>query len=898
MTNVLIVDDSLTVRMDLADAFEEAGFRAVRCATLSEAREALAREPVAVAILDVLLPDGDGVELLRELRATPAGARIAVLMLSTETELRDRVRGLAIGADDYVGKPYDTSYVVGRARELLLRRGAASEARTTILVIDDSRTFREELRCALEAAGYSVIAAASGEEGLRVAAASRPAALVVDGLMPGIDGATVVRTIRLDAALRRTPCLLLTAAEDAESELRALDAGADAFVRKQEDLQFILARISALLRSTRNQRDEAVSLLSPKRILAVDDSSTYLDALATALRREGYDVVSARSGEQALELLGAQTVDCVLLDLIMPGMGGKEACQLIKSTPVLRDIPVIILTGMEDRAAMIEGLSVGADDYIAKSSDFEVVRARIRAQLRRRQFEDEHRAIREELARKEVEAEKARAAIELAEVRAELLADLERKNAELALAKENAERESTFKSKFLANMSHELRTPLNAIIGFSELLEDEVAGPLMSQQKEFVLNVLNSGRHLLNLINDVLDLAKIEAGKVDLHFEWTSVPLLVDSVLAVVQTIAHRRGVELVCSVQPDLPEIHVDQMRLKQVLYNLLSNGIKFTRPGGTVRLRASAVKRRLEIAVEDTGVGIKAEDLSRLFREFERLQQSADLNPEGTGLGLALTRRLVQLHGGTITIASEFGAGTHVTVSLPLTRLARQPDEAPLRSDLGPAESLVLVVEDDAQAAELTAAGLRSAGLSVAFARNAEQAVQLAAELQPAAITLDILMPGITGWEVLARLKSSPETAGIPVVIVSLVDEPNRGVLLGAADYLVKPVSREALLASLRNAALSAQRVDGLRVLTVGDGNGTGTMAEIEGRLRSAGCDVRRVPELTPNSWTAAATDVVIVDLKDTPGHAMQSIRDVVAGARSAALPPVVGFVGPHAG
>ncbi len=895
---VLIVDDSLTVRMDLAEAFEAAGFVTFLAASLADARTLLAHERVNLAVLDVILPDGDGIELLSEMRGTSATADTAVLMLSGEAEVRDRVRGLSIGADDYVGKPYDTGHVVARARQLLSRsrRSEAPEADAprTILVIDDSPTFRAEARRVLEASRYAVLVAASGEEGLRIAAERRPVAVIVDGLMPGLDGAAVIRSIRLDAALRHTPCVLLTAAEDAESELRALDAGADAFARKEDGLEVMLARLSAVLRHAHRERNEAKSLLAPTRILAVDDSPTYLDALSSALRREGYDVVLARSGEQALDLLAAQPVDCILLDMMMPGMDGKQTCQHIRASSQLREIPVIILTGLEQREAMIDGLSVGADDYIPKSSDFEVVRARIRAQLRRRQFEDEHRRMREELARKEVEAEKARAAAELAEVREHLLADLERKNAELARAKETAERESAFKSKFLANMSHELRTPLNAIIGFSELLEDEMVGTLQPQQKEFVRNVLTSGRHLVQLINDILDLAKIEAGKVELHFEWSPLPALLDSVLTVLAPLAHKKGVELACSLQPDLPELYADPVRLKQVLYNLLSNGIKFTPRGGQVRLLARAVERQLELMVEDTGIGIRAEDLSRLFREFERLGSPLQDSQEGTGLGLALTKHLVELHGGTIAVSSEPGQGTRVTVALPMIRTTGRRSQAPLEplSDLSAAP--VLVIEDDPHGAELIATGLRSGGFAVAVASDAEHALRLARELKPVAITLDILMPGTNGWDLLARLKSDPGTCEIPVVIVSAMDDTSRGLWLGAADYLVKPVPREALLSSLQNASVCARGASGLRVLTVGQGPGTGTMNEIESRLRSCGCDVRRIAALHDNSWTPAATDLVIVDVNDAPGAAASGLAQMIAHACSATLPAVVGFVG----
>jgi two-component system NtrC family sensor kinase len=244
---ILVVDDSLTIRMDLLEILEAAGMPAEACANLHEARQALARQHFALVILDVLLPDGNGVELLEEIRAAPETEATAVLLLSSEAEIRDRIRGLTRGADDYVGKPYDQAYLVARARELA--GASATDERQCILVIDDSLTFRETLRSALEEAGYQVITAGTGEEGLRLAADRRPAAAIVDGILPGIDGATVIRRIRLDAALRRLPCLLLTALEERDAEVRALEAGADAFVRKDEEIAVVLARLSAMLRS-------------------------------------------------------------------------------------------------------------------------------------------------------------------------------------------------------------------------------------------------------------------------------------------------------------------------------------------------------------------------------------------------------------------------------------------------------------------------------------------------------------------------------------------------------------------------------------------------------------------------------------------------------------------------
>src|SRR5258708_4182263 len=312
---ILIVDDSLTVRMDLDEAFRNGGFATTLCGTAAAARDALSRSAFALVVLDVLLPDADGVEFLKEFRATPGTSKIPVMLLSTEAEVRDRIRGLKTGADEYVGKPYDPTYIVSRAQELVRRtQPIQAVSPAGILLIDDSATFRECLKTALEGKGYRVTLAESGEEGLRLAVGLRPRAVIVDGVLPGIDGATVIRRLRQDASLRRTPCILLTASEDSGGELKALESGADAYVRKEGDIEVILTRLAAVLRSSDASQcvEAASSLLGPKKILAVDDSVTYLQELGTQLRQEGYEAILAPSGEEALELLAVQPVDCIL----------------------------------------------------------------------------------------------------------------------------------------------------------------------------------------------------------------------------------------------------------------------------------------------------------------------------------------------------------------------------------------------------------------------------------------------------------------------------------------------------------------------------------------------------------------------------------------------------------
>ena len=694
---ILIVDDSLTVRADLEEAFEESRLPAISCATAADARVLLVTHDVGLIVLDVLLPDADGVDFLRELRADARWREMPVLMLSSESDVKDRIRGLMTGSNDYIGKPYDREYVIARARELL--GGTAgpdseyADARASVLLIDDSMTFRERFAELLRSQGYHVMSAESGEEGLRSAARHRPDAVVVDGVLPGMDGPSVIRKLRLDAALRDTTCVLLTGSETFGTELLALESGADAFVNKSEDLDMMLARVTAALRnlnkaSNAGSERETASLHSPKRILAVDDSTTYLHSLHDILSGEGYDVILAHSGAEALDMLAMQKVDCILLDRLMPGMDGTEVCRRLKAAPATRDIPLIMLTAMEDREAMIEGLSTGADDYVLKSNELGVLKARVRAQLRRKQFEEESRRIRTELMNKELEAAEARAARELAQNRAQLLAALEEKNLQL-------EEASRMKSEFLSNMSHELRTPLNAIIGFSEILKDGVAGELTARQIDYLTQVFESGQHLLALINDILDLSKVEAGKMTLEFEEIDVNEFLTTTLDVVRERANKNGISLAfspCDAPPGVGRMVVDARKFKQIVYNLLSNGVKFSGEGGSVLLEARVAHRQdvildappgmtgrllplpsshfnefLEVRVTDSGIGIAEQDLQFLFQSFRQLGSSLTRHYEGTGLGLALVMRMVELHQGTVGVVSAPKRGARFAVWLP---------------------------------------------------------------------------------------------------------------------------------------------------------------------------------------------------------------------------------------
>ncbi len=652
---ILIVDDSLTVRMDLGEAFEVAGFVNTLCSSLSEARGVLLMGSFDLIILDVLLPDGDGIEFLQEIRTTPFSADIPVILLSSEAEVRDRVRGLHTGADDYVGKPYDQSYVVARARELLRKKEPPKESpkSKTILVIDDSPTFREELRSVLESSGYLVLTAGTGEDGLRAAVDARPAVIVVDGVLPGIDGSTVIKRIRADAALRSTPCILLTASEERSGELRALEAGADAYVRKEEDTQVILARVTAVLRSSGapSAVRSTSSLLGPKRILTVvltvDDSLTYLHEVAAQLREEGYDVIPARSGEEALELLAVQNVDCILLDLVMPGLSGQETCRRIKGSASWRDIPLIMHTALEEQDAMIEGINAGADDYIAKSSDLEVLRARVRAQLRRKQFEDENRNIREQLLQKELEVTVANSARELAETRAAFVEELERKNSEL--------------EAFSYSVSHDLRAPLRSIDGFSQLLLQDVAGKLDGKGEDYLRRVCESAQRMGEIIDDLLSLSRV--GLAELRRDRIDLSGIAHDVFEELGKQHPNRKVEL--RIAERLPA-EADSRLMRVAFDNLLGNAWKFTAkvPAGQIEIGAEQKQGGTVFFVRDNGAGFDMSYAENLFRPFQRLHSESEF--PGTGIGLATVHRIIERHGGRIWAegAVDHGATFYFTI------------------------------------------------------------------------------------------------------------------------------------------------------------------------------------------------------------------------------------------
>jgi signal transduction histidine kinase/DNA-binding response OmpR family regulator len=456
-------------------------------------------------------------------------------------------------------------------------------------------------------------------------------------------------------------------------------------------------------------------------------------------------------------------------------------------------------------------------------------------------------------------------------------------------AKEELERAAKFKDQFLSTMSHELRTPLNAVLGFSDLLTEKRYGPLNERQQRYVNHIHTGGKHLLTLINDILDLSKIEAGRLQLSIESVLLTTSFAEVADTMRPLVDKKSHTLVQRASSAL-SVRADGTRLKQVLMNLVGNAIKFTPDGGKIELAAKRVGDFVRVEVRDSGPGIPPEEQQRIFDAFYRLRRS-EKAAEGTGLGLAITQRLVELHGGELGVESELGQGScfHFTLPIVPTFVAQETASGP-ESVVARAGTRILVVEDDSSAAQLLETQLTSAGYAVTVCREPERALEMAAELQPSAVTIDIVMKPINGWELLSLLKSDPRTALIPVIVVTIVDQPSTGALLGADEYIVKPVDKATLLAAIERSMKRMGNANSRSILVVDDDEPTREfIAEL---LSKNGFAVRTAADgpQARRQVAAALPELVILDLILPGISGFQLLTDWRRDSRTENLPVFV--------
>lgn len=465
----------------------------------------------------------------------------------------------------------------------------------------------------------------------------------------------------------------------------------------------------------------------------------------------------------------------------------------------------------------------------------------------------------------------ARLISEITELNQGLEQKVTERTQELELANIKLRKADRMKSEFLANMSHELRTPLNAIIGFAEILRDGVCGELTEIQKSAVVDIYESGKHLLQMINDILDLSKVEAGKMELQPEEFSLATAVNEINSIVKDMVNKKGLNLYFNIPDELPNAIADQVKFKQIMYNLLSNAIKFT-PQGKIDVSISYDDCDFIISVVDTGIGIDPRNHELIFDEFKQVDSSQSRQYEGTGLGLALTKRLVELHGGQIWVESEgLNKGSKFIFTIPrkdanseLQRVIDDRHESIKASQIKSKGKTILIVEDNAYASQLLSIYLADAGYKTEIAEDGEEAIIKARELKPFAITLDIMLPKKDGWQIMQELKDYTETQNIPIIIVSIVDDQNFGFSMGAVGYLVKPIDKDQLVGILDNLeTILKEKNDKPNVLIIDDNHDD--IKLMESILSSEGFNVLKSYDGSDGIKKAieAIPDLIILDL-----------------------------------
>jgi signal transduction histidine kinase/DNA-binding response OmpR family regulator len=838
-----------------------------------------------------------------------------------------------------------------------------------VLIVEDSPTQAEHLQYLLERNGFQVAVATNGRQAMELLDKLNVAMVISDIVMPEMSGYDLCSAIRADPRHAALPVMLVTSLVDVQDVLRGLECGADNFIRKPYDEKYLLSRVDYLLMNheMRQNRKMQVGLeiyLSGQKHFVNAERQQILDLLISTFEEavRVKEDLEVRQQEIMIAALYERTHGDVLRlfnstlerEKLLKGMletlsrnhaypfsavyhfdewnglyrqearhnaSGMPLAELLlpddllrevareQRTRVLRDFDPTHLFGPEGAAKTIRPSVI----VLCPALHFDKLLA-ILVVVSSRPLSDRDLTFLERIA--------AQLGVALNNVRQyddlRLLAQqLRMRSEEINRQNMQLEEANRMKSEFLANMSHELRTPLNAIIGFSEVMRDGLVGEISEQQREYINDIFESGQHLLYLINDVLDLSKIEAGKMMLEAEETDVAALLHGSLSIIRERALAHRIHLLIDAPENLGTAWLDPRKVKQIIYNLLSNAVKFTPENGSVTLTASRRSREevtahtdtrpemhsgftseaaefIEIAVTDTGIGIAETDLARLFQPFVQLDSSLSRRFDGTGLGLVMVKKLIDLHGGAVSVASVQDQGSTFTVWLPYREApsfaAAEPDIVMAAHPSAAQSPLVLIIEDEYRAADLIRLQLERAGCRTTSAPSAEIALEmLRGDCKPDLITLDILLPGMDGWDFLSRLKLEATLAHIPVVIVSIVADGSKGLALGAADVLQKPITADELLAALGKLGF-VQPGGKATVLVVDDD--PRSVEIIAAYLEKGGYNVLRTYSGGEGLQVAQShlPDLIVLDLMMPEVSGFDIVETLKASSRTSGIPLVV--------
>ncbi|MBL6990244.1 MAG: response regulator [Bacteriovoracaceae bacterium] len=698
------------------------------------------------------------------------------------------------------------------------------QSKPTVLIIEDTLTYQQALKRAFIDANLQVHCCSSGEEGLDALKQIVPDLIILDLTLPGMGGKEICQKIRMNIGYRLIPIMILTMKEEDHFLIEGLESGADAYMTKESPLGSIVTRGKNLIKLSRIGKDmfalgasenkalmttQASELnLYQKNILIVDDDITYLQALKRELATLGYSVNTCDSGVTCFEYLKTKVPDLILLDLKMPEINGIEVCLQIRKIERLAIIPIVMLTGSDSQEDLIRSFEAGVNDYVIKSHDFKLIDVRIQSILRRRYFEHESLKIEAQLVDAKIKTRIAEVEKQnekrLTKALTEKNQELHQVQLELKQAHQIAVAASEAKSEFLASMSHEIRTPLNSILGMTDILLESIEG---EEHLKYLRVISNAGDTLLCLINDILDLSKVEAGEIRLEQIPFSLRTIVESTIELMTVRADSKGLNLIGRVCPTL-DFHLigDPTRVRQILINLVGNAIKFTELGNIVlnveRDKAGDQDNEslnITFSVTDEGVGIPADKLDSIFDSFTQSDSSVTRKFGGSGLGLTISKKLVNLMQGKIWVESTLGKGSTFYLTIPLNKTSKHVEDKDITHQLK--RSKCLIVDDNQIEQNIYKELLEAEQVDVTcFNKLFDALVILKDNLE----SIDFVLfcapaPLETCLYQFEQIKNAPEVK-LKIVVALPSFHRREDILrlkeLGISNFLVRPIKRNHLI------------------------------------------------------------------------------------------------------